>query len=62
MDDLPNVVTITTSSNSRSDRLEVESGASDEIGYDPSRYGVPRVLVVPRAALAATGIPQRVAD
>jgi alcohol dehydrogenase class IV len=42
--------------------LKFGSGASDEIGYDLSRYGVRRVLVVTDAGLAATGIPQRVAD
>jgi hydroxyacid-oxoacid transhydrogenase len=42
--------------------LKFGSGASDEIGYDLSRYGVQRVLVVTDAGLAATGIPQRVAD
>src|SRR3712207_3547223 len=43
-------------------QLKFGSGASDEIGYDLSRYGVRRVLVVTDAGLAATGIPQRVAD
>src|SRR4051794_23910720 len=43
-------------------QLKFGSGASDEIGYDLSRYGVQRVLVVTDAGLAATGIPQRVAD
>jgi hypothetical protein len=62
VDDPPYVVAITTASNSRSDRLEVRSGASNEMGYDLSRYGVPRVLVVTGAGLAATGIPQRMAD
>ncbi len=42
--------------------LKFGSGASDEIGFDLSRYGVERVLVVTDAGLAATGIPQRVAD
>ena len=42
--------------------LKLGSGASDEIGFDLSRYGVERVLVVTDAGLAATGIPQRVAD
>ena len=43
-------------------QLKFGSGASDEIGHDLSRYGVRRVLVVTDAGLAATGIPQRVAD
>src|SRR4051794_40449757 len=43
-------------------QLKFGSGASDEIGYDLSRYGVQRVLVVTDSGLAATGIPQRVAD
>ncbi len=42
--------------------LKFGSGSSGEIGYDLSRYGVQRVLVVTDAGLAATGIPQRVAD
>ena len=37
-------------------------GASDEIGFNLSRYGVRRVLVVTDPGVAATGGPQRVAD
>jgi hydroxyacid-oxoacid transhydrogenase len=43
-------------------QLKFGSGASDEIGYDLSQYGVRRVLVVTDGGVAATGIPQRVAD
>jgi hydroxyacid-oxoacid transhydrogenase len=43
-------------------QLKFGSGASDEIGYDLSRYGVKRVLVVTDPGVAATGHPQRVAD
>jgi hydroxyacid-oxoacid transhydrogenase len=43
-------------------QLKFGSGASDEIGFDLSRYGVRRVLVVTDAGVAATGLPQRVAD
>ncbi|RZU31145.1 hydroxyacid-oxoacid transhydrogenase [Blastococcus saxobsidens] len=43
-------------------QLKFGSGASDEIGYDLSRYGVRRVLVVTDPGVAATGHPQRVAD
>jgi len=43
-------------------QLKFGSGASDEIGYDLSRYGVRRVLVVTDRGVAATGHPQRVAD
>ena len=43
-------------------QLKFGSGASDEIGFDLSQYGVKRVLVVTDAGVAATGIPQRVAD
>src|ERR671926_1725879 len=43
-------------------QLKFGSGASDEIGFDLSKYGVKRVLVVTDAGLAATGLPQRVAD
>jgi hydroxyacid-oxoacid transhydrogenase len=42
--------------------LKFGAGASDEIGYDLSRYGVRRVLVVTDAGVSATGHPQRVAD
>jgi alcohol dehydrogenase class IV len=37
-------------------------GASDEIGFDLSQYGVQRVLVVTDPGVGATGGPQRVAD
>ena len=43
-------------------QLKFGSGASDEIGYDLSRLGVRRVLVVTDAGVAATGLPQRVAE
>jgi hydroxyacid-oxoacid transhydrogenase len=43
-------------------QLKFGSGSSDEIGYDLSQYGVRRVLVVTDAGVAATGIPQRVAE
>jgi alcohol dehydrogenase class IV len=43
-------------------QLKFGSGASDEIGYDLSRLGVRRVLVVTDPGVAATGLPQRVAD
>jgi hydroxyacid-oxoacid transhydrogenase len=43
-------------------QLKFGAGASDEIGYDLSQYGVQRVLVVTDAGIAATGTPQRVAD
>jgi hydroxyacid-oxoacid transhydrogenase len=43
-------------------QLKFGSGASDEIGFDLSQYGVRRVLVVTDAGVAATGNPQRVAD
>ena len=43
-------------------QLKFGTGASDEIGFDLSRYGVQRVLVVTDPGLSATGIPQRVAD
>ncbi|MCW2616695.1 MAG: adhfe [Frankiales bacterium] len=43
-------------------QLKFGSGASDEIGYDLSQYGVKRVLVITDAGVAATGTPQRVAD
>jgi len=43
-------------------QLKFGAGASDEIGFDLSQYGVRRVLVVTDAGVAATGVPQRVAD
>ena len=43
-------------------QLKFGSGASDEIGFDLSTYGVRRVLVVTDPGVAATGHPQRVAD
>lgn len=43
-------------------QLKFGTGASDEIGFDLSRYGVQRVLVVTDPGLSATGIPQRVAE
>jgi hydroxyacid-oxoacid transhydrogenase len=42
--------------------LKFGPGASDEIGFDLSRYGVRRVLVVTDAGVAATGSSQRVAE
>lgn len=42
--------------------LKFGRGACDEIGYDLSQYGVHRVLVITDPGVAATGIPQRVAD
>jgi len=43
-------------------QLKYGSGASDEIGYDLSLTGARRVLVVTDPGVAATGIPQRVAE
>jgi len=42
--------------------LKFGAGAADEIGFDLSRYGVRRVLVVTDPGVAATGAPQRIAD
>ncbi len=42
--------------------LKFGSGASDEIGYDLSQYGVRRVLVLTDPGVAATGHPQRIAE
>jgi len=42
--------------------LKFGSGASDEIGFDLSQYGVRRVLVLTDPGVAATGHPQRIAD
>jgi hydroxyacid-oxoacid transhydrogenase len=43
-------------------QLKFGSGASDEIGFDLSQYGVRRVLVVTDPGVAATGAPRRVAE
>ena len=43
-------------------QLKFGAGSSDEIGFDLSRLGVHRVLVVTDAGVASTGLPQRVAD
>ena len=43
-------------------QLKFGPGASDEIGYDLSTYGVRRVLVITDPGVAATGHPRRVAD
>ena len=42
--------------------LKVGWGASDEIGFDLSQYGVQRVLILTDPGLAATEIPHRIAD
>jgi hydroxyacid-oxoacid transhydrogenase len=42
--------------------LKFGVGASEEIGFDLSRLGARRVLVVTDAGIAATGHPQRIAD
>jgi hydroxyacid-oxoacid transhydrogenase len=43
-------------------QLKFGPGASDEIGFDLSQYGVSRALVVTDPGVAATGIPARVAS
>ena len=42
--------------------LKFGSGASEEIGFDLSGYGVTRALVVTDPRVAATGHPQRIAE
>lgn len=42
--------------------LKFGAGASDEIGFEMSQYGVRRVLIVTDSGLVATGIPERIAD
>ena len=42
--------------------LKFGPGASAEVGYDLSQYGVRRALVITDAGVAATGTPQRVAE
>jgi alcohol dehydrogenase class IV len=41
--------------------LKFGDGAADEIGYDLAQLGVSRALVVTDPAIAATGLPERVA-
>ncbi|HEY6795505.1 MAG TPA: hydroxyacid-oxoacid transhydrogenase [Kineosporiaceae bacterium] len=43
-------------------QLKFGPGASDEIGYDLGRMEVHRVLLITDRGVAATGIPQRVAE
>jgi len=43
-------------------QLKFGPGASDEIGFDLSQYGVRRALVVTDPGVAATGTPERVAS
>ena len=42
--------------------LKFGPGAADEIGFDLSQFGARRVLVVTDRGIAATGVPQRIAD
>ncbi len=43
-------------------QLKFGPGASDEIGFDLSQYGVRRALIVTDPGVAATGTPARVAE
>jgi hydroxyacid-oxoacid transhydrogenase len=43
-------------------QLKFGPGAADEIGFDLSQSGAHRVLLVTDGGVAATGIPQRIAD
>lgn len=43
-------------------QLKFGPGASDEIGFDLSQYGVRRALVVTDTGVASTGHPRRIAD
>src|SRR3954462_13713420 len=42
--------------------LKFGDGASDEIGYDLAQLGARRALVITDPGVAATGLPQRVAE
>ena len=42
--------------------LKFGAGASDEIGFDLAQHGARRVLILTDAGVAATGIPDRIAD
>lgn len=43
-------------------QLKFGPGAADEIGFDLSQLGARRVLLVTDCGIAATGIPERIAD
>ena len=43
-------------------QLKFGPGAADEIGFDLSQLGARRVLLVTDRGIAATGVPQRIAD
>ena len=43
-------------------QLKFGAGASDEIGFDLTTYGVRRVLVITDPGVAATGHPQRIVE
>src|SRR5262245_22888654 len=42
--------------------LKFGDGAADEIGYDLAELGARRALVITDAGVAATGVPQRIAE
>ena len=42
--------------------LKFGDGASDELGYDLAQLGARRALIITDAGVAATGLPQRIAD
>ena len=42
--------------------LKFGAGASDEVGFEMSGYGVRRVLIVTDAGIHALGLPERIAD
>jgi hydroxyacid-oxoacid transhydrogenase len=42
--------------------LKFGAGATDEIGFELSQYGVRRVLIVTDPGVSAIGVPQRIAD
>jgi hydroxyacid-oxoacid transhydrogenase len=42
--------------------LKFGAGASDEVGFEMSGYGVRRVLIVTDAGIHALGVPERIAD
>ena len=42
--------------------LKFGAGATDEIGFEMSGFGVKRVLILTDPGVSALGIPQRIAD
>jgi len=42
--------------------LKFGAGATDEIGFEASGFGMTRVLIVTDRGVASIGVPQRISD